>query len=150
MRFMWTQTFHGARIHCLRSSFVAMKRDDMHCIRATIGRQMTIIFNFTQLHNKNDCFNWLYFVNFSYLNSNGRLEVNCTNECLFSAEYHSGHLALRDRYVKRFFSFKFSLFSLHKIANFLSSPTKKMQPRCILVADWLESRIEIAIAVGDS
>lgn len=34
----------------------------------------------------------------SYLNSNGKLELYCTNDCLFTAEYHSGHLALRDRH----------------------------------------------------
>jgi fascin 1 len=31
-----------------------------------------------------------------YLSFSGKLEVKCTNDCLFSAEYHSGHLALRD------------------------------------------------------
>jgi fascin 1 len=32
------------------------------------------------------------------LNSNGKLESGCTDDCLFSAEYHSGFLALRDRH----------------------------------------------------
>lgn len=42
-------------------------------------------------------FNVLISIN-RYLNSNGKLELYCTAECLFSAEYHSGHLALRDRW----------------------------------------------------
>ncbi|XP_055303663.1 protein singed [Sitodiplosis mosellana] len=40
----------------------------------------------------------LHTCNNRYLNSNGKLELYCTPECLFSAEYHSGHLALRDRH----------------------------------------------------
>lgn len=32
-----------------------------------------------------------------YLNANGKLQVVCNEDCLFSAEYHGGHLALRDR-----------------------------------------------------
>lgn len=38
------------------------------------------------------------FVFLRYLNCNGKLEVKCSDDCLFSAEYHSGHLALRDRH----------------------------------------------------
>ncbi|XP_059617455.1 protein singed [Phlebotomus argentipes] len=40
----------------------------------------------------------LHTCNNKYLNSNGKLETQCTEDCLFSAEYHSGHLALRDRH----------------------------------------------------
>lgn len=40
----------------------------------------------------------LHTCNNKYLNSNGKLEPRCSDDSLFSAEYHSGHLALRDRH----------------------------------------------------
>ncbi|KAH8386842.1 hypothetical protein KR093_002877 [Drosophila rubida] len=39
----------------------------------------------------------LHTCNNKYLNANGKLQVVCNEDCLFSAEYHGGHLALRDR-----------------------------------------------------
>ncbi|XP_026478319.1 protein singed [Ctenocephalides felis] len=39
----------------------------------------------------------LHTCNNRYLSSTGRLEITCTKDCLFSAEYHGGQLALRDR-----------------------------------------------------
>lgn len=42
--------------------------------------------------------NSICFLPFSrYLNANGKLQTACNEDCLFSAEYHGGHLALRDR-----------------------------------------------------
>lgn len=38
------------------------------------------------------------FPSHRYLSYTGRLEVKCSKDCLFSAEYHSGHLALRDNH----------------------------------------------------
>lgn len=37
-------------------------------------------------------------LNSRYLSYTGKLDTKCTNDCLFSAEYHGGHLALRDRH----------------------------------------------------
>lgn len=37
-----------------------------------------------------------FFLLKRYLSFTGKLDVKCTNDCLFSAEYHGGHLALRD------------------------------------------------------
>lgn len=45
-------------------------------------------------NNHSTCFIQFY----RYLNCNGKLENTCTDDCLFTAEYHSGHLALRDRH----------------------------------------------------
>lgn len=39
----------------------------------------------------------LHTCNNKYLSLGGKLSDTCTKECLFSAEYHSGHLALRDK-----------------------------------------------------
>lgn len=39
----------------------------------------------------------LHTCNNKYLNANGKLQNQCNEDCLFSAEYHGGHLALRDR-----------------------------------------------------
>lgn len=39
----------------------------------------------------------LHTCNNKYLSSQGKLVDTCTKDCLFTAEYHSGQLALRDR-----------------------------------------------------
>uniref|UniRef100_A0A1A9Z8M5 Fascin n=1 Tax=Glossina pallidipes TaxID=7398 RepID=A0A1A9Z8M5_GLOPL len=39
----------------------------------------------------------LHTCNNKYLNASGKLQTVCNEDCLFSAEYHGGHLALRDK-----------------------------------------------------
>ena len=67
-----------------------MKMVDMLCIHAIISKIHLFLidkFSITTL---------LVFFK-RYLNANGKLQSQCNDDSLFSAEYHGGHLALRDR-----------------------------------------------------